>query len=118
MPRISHFQKKDAPGPLEEVTTPQGRKQVLMAAKAIEMHMMISSISMGILQILSIRFIGKVDPAELRYLRTPSRRRVSEATLMDWLRRNIFRLLLTTPHSPVSRLILDAQRDTWKDQAG
>ena len=58
------------------------RRKVLEAVRAIEMHMVLSCISMGILQSLSIRYIGKISSSQIRYQRTPSKGRVSEAALM------------------------------------
>ncbi len=88
MPRLNHYQKKDEPSPLEQVKTESSRKKVLETVRAIEMHMMLSCIAMGILQILSIRFMGKVRPDQLRYQRIPSRGRISEAAVMDYLRKH------------------------------
>lgn len=115
MPKLNHFQKKGAPGPLERVDTPHARKMVLKAAQAIEMHAMISCIAMGILQCLSLRMAGKVKSEEFRYLRTPSKGRVSEATIMYWLRRHILRLLDSRPDLCISQKILAHQEDPWED---
>lgn len=110
LPRLSHFEKKGAPSPLAEVKDEHGRKMILKAAAATEMHMIIGCVAIGILQILSLRLLGKVEPSEVRYLRTASGGRVSEATLMDWFRRNLFRLLLERPDSWLTRLIRKHQR--------
>ncbi len=93
MPKLSHYQKKDEPSPLEQVKTESSRKKALEIVRAIEMHMALSCVAMGILQILSLRFMGKVSPEWLRYQRTPSRGRISGAAVMDYLRKHFFRLL-------------------------
>ena len=79
MPRLSYYQKKGEPEPLERVEGEKPRRKVLEAVRAIEMHMALSCISMGILQSLSIRYIGKIGSSQIRYQRTPSKGRVSEA---------------------------------------
>ena len=41
----------------------------------------------------------------VRYLRTPSPDRASEATVLSWMRRNFYRLLLGAPSSMITRFI-------------
>ena len=72
---------------------------------SIEMHMTLSCIAMGILQSLSICFIGKVSSSQIRYQRTPSQGRVSEATLMYYFRKHFFRLLAQKPELYITRII-------------
>ncbi len=45
-------------------------------------HMALSCIAMGLLQSLSIYSIGKISSDQIRYQRTPSQGRVSEARMM------------------------------------
>ncbi len=45
-------------------------------------HMALSCIAMGLLQSLSIYYIGKISSDQIRYQRTPSQGRVSEARMM------------------------------------
>ena len=73
---------------MERVEGEKPRQKVLEAVRAIEMHMALSCIAMGILQSLSICFIGKVSSSQIRYQRTPSQGRVSEATLMYYFRKH------------------------------
>lgn len=74
-------------------------------ARATEMHIALSCIAMGILQSLSIHFIGKVSSDQLRYQRTPSRERVSESALMHYLRKHFFRLMAQKPGLCITRII-------------
>ena len=90
MPKLSYYQKKGEPAPLERVEDERAREKILEAVRAIEMHMALSCIAMGIQQSLSIRFIGKVSSSQIRYQRTPSRGRVSEASLMHYFRKHFF----------------------------
>ena len=88
MPKISYYQKKGKPAPMELVLGEKPRKKVLEAVRAIEMHMVLSCIAIGILQSLSICFIGKMNSSQIRYQRTPSKGRISEDALMHYFRKN------------------------------
>ena len=96
---------------MERVEGEKPRKKVLEAVRAIEMHMLLSCIAMGILQSISIRFIGEVSPRQLRYQRTPSRGRVSEATLMHYFRKHFFRLLGQKPELCITQIIQGLQEE-------
>ena len=112
MPKLSHYQKKGELTPLERVESAKGRKKVLEAVRATEMHMMLSCIAMGILQSLSVHFIGKVSSDQIRYQRTSSRERVSEATLMHYLRKHFFRLLGQRPELRITQIIQEQQDES------
>lgn len=88
LPKLSYYQKKGEPAPMERVEGEKPRQKVLEAVRAIEMHMALSCIAMGILQSLSICYIGKVSSKQLRYQRTPSEGRVSEAALIHYFRKH------------------------------
>ena len=111
MPKISYYQKKGEPAPMELVAGEKPRKKVLEAVRAMEMHMILSCIAIGILQSLSICFIGKVNSNQIRYQRTPSRGRVSEATLMHYLRKHFFRLLGQKPELRITQIIQGLQEE-------
>lgn len=109
IPKLSYYLKEGEPAPLEQVTDGHARKKILEAVRAIEMHMALSCIAMGILQSLSIRFIGKVTSGQIRYQRTPSKGRVSEAALMHYFRKHFFRLLGQKPELCITQLIQGLQ---------
>lgn len=110
MPKLSYYQKKSDPAPMELVESEKSRKKVLETIRAIEMHMALSCIAMGILQSLSICFIGKVTSIQIRYQRTPSRGRVSEATLMHYFRKYFFCLLGQNPDLRITQIIHGLQK--------
>ena len=112
MPKLDYYQKKSDPSPLEQVTEEHARKKVLEAVRAIEMHMQLSCISMGIIQSLSINIADKVPSEKIRYLRTPSKGKLSEATIMYYLRQNIFRLMVKNPELCITRFIQEQQTAT------
>ncbi len=88
----------------QSVEGEKSRKKVLEAVRAIEMHMALSCIAMGILQSISILYIGKVSSCQLRYQRTPSKGRVSEATF--------FRLLGKQPELCITQIIQEQQNES------
>ena len=105
MPKLNRCQKKGEPAPLERVTDEVARRKVLEAVRAIEMHMALSCIAMGILQSLSILCLGKVTSSQIRYQRTPSSGRLSEAALMHYFRKHFFRLLSKQPDLHITQII-------------
>ena len=112
MPKLNHYQKKEEPTALERVEGEKSRRKVLEAVRATEMHMALSCIAMGILQSLSICFIGEISPGQLRYQRTPSRGRVSEAAVMHYLRKYFFRLLGKQPELRITQIIQEQQDES------
>lgn len=108
---MGYYQKKVEPAPLECVKGEKPRRKVLDAVRAIEMHMALSCIAMGILQSLSIRYIGKISSSQIRYQRTPSKGKVSEATLMHYFRKHFFRLLGQEHGLRITQIIRGLQKE-------
>lgn len=88
MPKLCYYRKKEESVPLEQVENERARKRILEAVRATEMHIALSCIAMGILQSLSILFMGKIKSNQLRHQRTPSKNRVSEGALMHYFRKH------------------------------
>lgn len=57
---------------------------------------MCACIAMGMLQLIAVRYSDKVPGLFFRYLRTPSKAIVSEATVRVYLRTSIFSCLRET----------------------
>ena len=112
MPKLSYYLKKGEPTPLEQVKEGNARQKVLEAVRAIEMHMALSCIAMGILQSITILFIGKASSSQLRYQRTPSRGRVSEGAVMHYLRKYFFHLLGKQPELRITQIIQEQQDES------
>lgn len=109
MPKLNYYRKKEEPSVLEQVKEEKCRKKILEALRAIEMHMVLSCIAMGVLQSLSINLTGRVNSNQLRYQRTPSRERVSEGAIMYYFRKHFFRLLGENPELCITRIIQEQQ---------
>ena len=116
LPKLNHFAKSSAPDPLSAVNDEKSRKRILSNIKAIEGFVLFAGIAMGILQLISLsdEFTEKV--CRSRYLRTPSREKPSEATVMYYLRRTIFLLMLNSPDSPITKIILSKQEKRSGDR--
>lgn len=109
MPRLNHFLKKVEVHPLEAVTDEIQRGKILEPARAIECHVMLSVIAMGLLQMTSLAYSSQMHAEKIRYLRTPSHEIVSEVTVMHYLRHHIYRLMAKTPHLSITRIIMEQQ---------
>ncbi len=108
MPKLSYFHKKGDPDILEAVEAPREKQKVLEAAQAIELHMVLSCVAIGTVQMLALYIADKPanDKAKaLRYLRTPSADIVSEATIMWYLRKYFFYFMAGNPGSVITQLI-------------
>lgn len=85
MPKLNRYRRKTETDPLEQVTNESTRKRIRLTLRAIEGFVMCSVIATGIVQLLALRFSGRTPVLFFRYLRTPSRSIVSEATVVAYL---------------------------------
>src|SRR5665647_3028340 len=81
MPKLKRYLKKGEAHPLEHVTSEKEKRNILLTVKAIEGYVMCSCIAMGLLQLIAVRYSHRVPALFFRYLRTPSKTIVSEATV-------------------------------------
>ncbi|MDQ6419697.1 hypothetical protein RB620_09665 [Paenibacillus sp. LHD-117] len=93
MPKLNRYLRKGEAHPLEDVKDEHVKHRIRLALQAMEGFVMCQCIAMGILQLIALRYSGRVPKLFLRYLRTPSRTVVSEATVAAYLRSSIFRLM-------------------------
>ena len=115
MPKLNHYARRDAPDPLTRVTDPKMRKRVLDCIRATEAFVTCSMIAMGIVQLISMQEFSHGSIRKLRYLRTPSKMKPSEGTVMYFFRRNLFSMLLSHPDSFVTRFIQERQSENVDD---
>jgi hypothetical protein len=109
MPKLNRYLKKGAPHPVEQVIDEKERVQIQLTIKAIEGFVMCGCIAMGLLQLIAIRYsTGKISSV-FRYLRTPSKNVVSEATVMVYLRMSIFRMFAQNGHLTITQIIQSKQ---------
>jgi len=113
MNKLSHFRKKQDPDPLDGVLQEQDRKRVLDTARATEMYALMSSISIGTLQILSAKCMDGSSMEGLRYQRTPAKGRPSEANIMHILQRHLFAFLEKHAKDEIPSLIRTLQSNIY-----
>ena len=109
MPKLNRYLKKGAPHPVEQVTDEKERTQIQLTVKAIEGYVMCCCIAMGLLQLIAIHYSTGKRNLLFRYLRTPSKNVVSEATVMAYLRTSIFRLFARNSHLAITQIIQSKQ---------
>lgn len=109
MPKIKKYGKKTDASGLSGVEDCQHRKRILKTVEATERFVLCAGIAMGIVQMMALTPSIAETARKHRYLRTASGHKVSEATVLEYLRKNIFRLLYLNRHSEISQLILSLQ---------
>jgi hypothetical protein len=105
MPKLNRYRRRGETDPLEQVTNGSDRKRIRLTLQAIEGFVMCSVIATGIVQLLALHFSGRTPARFIRYLRTPSKSIVSEATVVAHLRQSIFRLFAQNPHLSVTQTL-------------
>ena len=104
-PKLDHFRKKGVSDPLWDVTQPTERVRIIRTIQATEAYVMLCSIAFGIIQLLCLHFQNQLHVPDFRFLRTYSHSGISEASLMTYLRVNLFRFMASCPHSSISKFI-------------
>lgn len=109
VPKLNRYRRKADADPLEQVRDERERTRILKTLKAMEGYILFSSIAMGIIQMLCLKYEGKIRVSDFRYLRTPSRQVMSEASMMEYLRRNLFRFMARQEDSTITKIISSKQ---------
>ena len=115
VPRLDRYRGKGTDDPLIQVKDRHGRRRIIKTLKAMEGYVMFSSIAMGIIQMLCLMYDGKIRVSDFRYLRTPSRQVMSEASMMEYLRRNLFRFMAKQSGSTITKIISSKQVSLEKE---
>ena len=111
VPKLNHFSRKGEADALATVHDVNARRRILSNIKAIEGFVLFASIAMGLLQLIALDGRNSRSAKKIRYLRTASRKCPSEATVMYYVRKNIYSLLLQHPDSFITRFIRERQVD-------
>ncbi|WP_223869861.1 hypothetical protein [Paenibacillus sabuli] len=115
MPKLNRYLRKEAAHPLEAVKDEQARHRIRLTLQAIEGFVMCQCIAMGMLQLIALRYSGRAPLLSFRYLRTPSRSVVSEATVAAYLHASIFRLFAQNRHISLTQIIRSKQEISDSD---
>ena len=109
VPRLDRYRRKGSTDPLAQVKDSHQQQRIIKTLKATEGYVMFSCIAMGILQLLCLERQDDIRVSEFRYLRTPSRRVMSEASMMEYLRRNLFRFMAQEGNLTITKIISSKQ---------
>lgn len=109
MPKLKRYKKKNDSSELTGVEKEEEKNRILKTVEATERFVLCASIAMGLTQMIALTPDFAETVRTQRYLRTSSIDKVSEATVLDYLRKNIFRLLYLNRHSGISQLIFKLQ---------
>ncbi|WP_240941937.1 transposase [Paenibacillus sp. HB172176] len=115
MPKLNRYRRKKEPDPLEDVTNEQQQKRIRLTLQAIEGFVMCSVIATGLIQLIALRFSGHKPGLFFRYLRTPSKSIVSEATVVAYFRQSIFRLFAQNSQISLTQIIRSKQKAAQQD---
>ena len=114
MPKLNHFRKKSEADPLLSIKDFKSQQKILACLQATEMYMFASNVAMGLVMTISINF--EINPAELRYQRTPAKEKPSEANVTQYLRRRLFQGLLIHAPNYITDLIRNRSSDeNWSE---
>jgi hypothetical protein len=111
VPKLNHFSKKGDADRLETVLDPHERSLILSNIKAIEGFVLFASIAMGTLQMIALNGKSVRMAKKIRFLRTVSKKCPSEGTVMYYVRKNIYSLLLQHPDSFITHFIRERQME-------
>lgn len=115
MPKINKFDKDINTKALEAITDDHAKKKIVECVKATEGYVMMALISMGLLQIFSLKYSAQLT-SEFRWLRTKTNKIASEATMACYFRKNIFRIIDKYRHLPIMQIIIAKRKDVVLDE--
>lgn len=108
-PKLDRYRKAGTPDPLEKVTDTKAQVNILGTLMATERYLLLCCIATGILQLLCLKYEGKIQVSKFRYLRTPSKPVLSEASRMTYLRKNLFRFMAKKKELTITKIISNKQ---------
>jgi hypothetical protein len=109
MTKLNRYRKKSEATELEQIDDEDKQLAILSKIEAIEMFVLCSNISLGLLQLLSLSFEGRLDVRKFRFLRTYSNSVASEATMVTYLRNMICSAFAKSTRFHIIRIIQDKQ---------
>jgi hypothetical protein len=105
MPKLKRFGKKGEKDPLSQVRTKKEKKQILRAFSATERFVMMNLIAIGLLELLALKFSNILEKSCFCWLRTSSRRIVTETTMSRYLRKEFFMQFQKRPYLGILQII-------------
>ena len=119
MPKLSRFKSNDVHQEKQEsIVNESDRKCVVDTVKAIECFALLSSIALGLLQMLSLLFSDIITGKAVRFMRTKSKAVPSEATVVDYMRKTYYQLFRFFPDLAITAIINKHQTAPKKCEFG
>ncbi len=109
VPQLNRYRRKNIPDPLLSVKDGKGKRRIIDALKATEGYVLFACIAMGIIQMLCLKYEGKIPASSCRYLRTQFSNVLSEASIMAYLQKNLFRLMASRGNLTITKIISSKQ---------
>lgn len=109
VPKLDRYQKKGSPDPLCRVKSEPEKEKIIKALRATEGYVLFAGIAMGIVQMLCLKYGADIRESSYRYLRTPSKKVMSEGGMMEYLRRNLFRFMAANRELTITKIISNKQ---------
>ena len=116
MPKLNRFFKDINVSALEAITESRAKSKIAETLRAIEGYVFMAIISLGLLQILSLKFSKQLNMSSFRWLRTKTNQVVSEATVAYYFRKNIYRIMETYSHLGIMQIIKSKQNEEFSDE--
>ena len=101
---------------MDLIHSPEDQKKVLKAIDATERFVQLSCLAMGLTQMMIFRVTDSKKIQSCRYLRTRRSDRISEATLLVYLRQTLLLSLLSKQDSKLASFIRELRQG--KDDVG
>ena len=105
MPKLNRFAKKGEKDPLSKVRNKKERAQILRALSATERYVMMNLIAVGLLELLALKYSNILEKSCFCWLRTSSRKIVTEASMSMFLRREFFMQFQKRPYLGILQII-------------
>lgn len=109
VPKLDRYRKKNSADPLSLVKDTAERARIIRALKATEGYVLLASIAMGTIQMLCLKCGDRLSVSSFRYLRTSSDQVMSEASMIKYLGKNLFRFMAQQDDLTITKMIFSKQ---------
>jgi hypothetical protein len=121
MPKLNRYLNNEKnQESLRAVADEKAQANIISCVNAIEGHALIGCIALGLLQMISLRFASAFLNTKIRFMRTQSSEIPSEATVADYMRKNIYLMFRFFSDLPIIAFITKRQSSSvydWRDTA-
>ena len=110
MPKLKKYVKNEEnQDDVRGIEDEDKQRNIKATVEAIEKHALLSCVALGLLQFISLKFSDMFTGNTIRYMRTKSNAIPSEATVADFMRKNIYQLFRFHQDLPITDIISSKQ---------